>query len=72
MTGDDRTEDGMRLIRESVMQEIGYLQGRLGLDRVILVLEEGPVVPSNFDGICLQFKHGQISSIFDRLAGELK
>lgn len=72
MTGDDETIDGVDRVRENVMHEIGYFQGRLGLDRVILIREKGVSIPSNLGGIVyLPFKKGRISAVFDKLAAEL-
>jgi Predicted nucleotide-binding protein containing TIR-like domain len=72
MTGDDALKKGGRRVRENVMHEIGYFQGRLGHERVILVREEGVSIPSNLGGVVyLQFKRGRISSVFKDLAAEL-
>jgi hypothetical protein len=73
MTGDDPTVDGEARVRENVMHEIGYFQGCLGLDRVLLLREEGVSMPSNLGGIVyLQFKKGGIASTFNRLEAELR
>lgn len=42
--------DGTWQGRQNVIHEIGYFQGRLGWNRAIIVVEEGVVLPSNFDG----------------------
>ncbi|MCK9397153.1 MAG: nucleotide-binding protein [Methylobacter sp.] len=73
MTGDDAAAEGAARVRENVMHEIGYFQGRLGLDRVILVREEGVSMPSNLGGIVyLQFTKGNVTTVFEALAAELK
>ena len=72
MTGDDLTVDGAARVRENVMHEIGYFQGRLGLDRVILLREEGVSMPSNLGGIVyIPFTKGKIASVFESLIREL-
>jgi predicted nucleotide-binding protein len=50
MTGDDRVGEEVRA-RENVMHEIGFFQGRYGLDRVCLLYEQGVNRPSNIHGL---------------------
>ncbi|MFL6233292.1 MAG: TIR domain-containing protein [Thermoanaerobaculia bacterium] len=72
MTGEDLGVDGNLRVRENVMHEIGYFQGRLGLDRVSLLHEEGVSIPSNLGGIVyFPFASGNIASVFGRLMREL-
>ena len=72
MTGDDGSLAGPARVRENVMHEIGFFQGRLGLDRVVLVYEEGVSMPSNLGGIVyLPFVRGQIESVYGKLVREL-
>ena len=72
MTGDDLTAEGGARVRENVMHEIGFFQGRLGLDRVILLREEGVSIPSNLGGIVyLPFNKGDITPTLDLIAAEL-
>jgi len=71
MTGDDAMRKGAKRVRENVMHEIGYFQGRLGLNRVVLVREEGVSMPSNLGGmVWLSFHRGSIADVFPKLANE--
>ena len=65
MSGDDLTVDDQVRVRENVMHEIGYFQGRYGRDRVILLHEEGVNVPTNLGGIaCVAFPKGSVEAGF--------
>lgn len=72
MSGDDRTGNGAKRVRENVMHEIGFFQGRLGINRVVLLRESGVSIPSNLSGIVwLAFRRGNIASVFEKLVNEL-
>lgn len=51
MTGEDLTVDDEVRVRENVMHEIGFFQGRYGSERVCLMREEGVNIASNLKGI---------------------
>jgi predicted nucleotide-binding protein len=51
MTGEDQTAGGSMRARENVVHELGYCQGALGIDRTIILLEEGVSEPSNIAGL---------------------
>jgi len=51
MTGEDLTNDGEIRARENVMHEIGYFQGKFGLQNVVLLHEQGVNIPSNIHGL---------------------
>lgn len=51
MTGEDLLENDEVRARENVLHEIGFFQGKLGLDKVVLLLEEGVNIPSNIHGL---------------------
>lgn len=73
MTGDDVTDHGEARVRENVMHEIGYFQGRYGRGRVIFLYEEGVNVPSNLAGVVYSpFPKGRVSACFHLLQRELK
>lgn len=73
MTGDDVTEQGEPRVRENVMHEIGFFQGRYGRDRVILLHENNVNVPTNLSGVVYSaFPHGSIEACFHLLQRELK
>lgn len=50
LTKANQQADGSWQGRQNVVHEIGYVQGALGWDRAIVVVEEGVVLPSNLDG----------------------
>lgn len=73
MTGDDLDADGQSKARENVIHEIGYFQGRYGLDRVVLLHEDGVNIPSNIHGVVYTpFAKGAISACTGLLSRELK
>jgi hypothetical protein len=72
MTGDDKNEDGTPISRENVMHEIGYFQGRFGLDKVCILHEQGVNIPTNLSGIAyIGFVRGSIESTFYKLKREI-
>jgi predicted nucleotide-binding protein len=72
MTGDDVIGDDLPRARENVIHEIGYFQGRYGLDRVALLYEDGTNIPSNISGLAyIAFPKGLISASLSTLQREL-
>lgn len=72
MSGDDKNETGAVKVRENVMHEIGFFQGRYGIENVCLVYENGVSVPSNLSGIVyLPYERGGIESVFHKLSKEI-
>jgi predicted nucleotide-binding protein len=51
MTGEDNAGDGSLRARENVVHEVGLFQGRLGLRRAIVLLEDGCSEFSNINGL---------------------
>ncbi|MFH1493363.1 MAG: nucleotide-binding protein [Pseudomonadota bacterium] len=73
MTGDDLDAAGQARARENVIHEIGFFQGKYGLDRVCLLHEEGVSIPSNIQGLVYTpFPKGMVSASFGVLSRELK
>ena len=73
MTGDDVISDGEIRARENVMHEIGFFQGKYGLEKVCLLHEEGTNIPSNIHGLVyIPFPKSIISSTLGSLSRELK
>jgi predicted nucleotide-binding protein len=74
MTGDDDTGEGERpRARENVMHEIGFFQGRYGLENVCLLYEEGTSIPSNIHGLVyIPFPKGRIETTLGDLRRELE
>jgi len=73
MTGDDMTNQDEARVRENVMHEIGYFQGRYGRNRVVLLHEESVNVPTNLAGVAyVPFPKGNVEAGFHVLQRELK
>lgn len=73
MTGDDVANGNEARVRENVMHEIGFFQGRYGRHAVILLHEEGVNTPTNLGGIAyIPFPKGSVESGFHVLQRELK
>lgn len=73
MTGDDLDAAGQARARENVIHEIGFFQGKYGLDRVCLLHEEGVSIPSNIHGLVYTpFPKEMVSASFGVLIRELK
>jgi hypothetical protein len=61
MTGDIQGNDGKLYCRPNVYHELGFLMKHIGTDRVIIVREEGIVIPSNIqDVIRVEFSKDKI------------
>lgn len=66
ITGDDETKSGSKRARQNVIHEIGFLQGKLSRNRVLLCLEEGVESFSNISGLVYtQFPKNHIESIYE-------
>ncbi|WP_438944899.1 TIR domain-containing protein [Sediminibacterium sp.] len=73
MTGDDIISDEEVQARENVMHEIGFFQGKFGLDKVCLLYEEGVNIPSNIHGLVyIPFPKNVVEATFGALAREVK
>ena len=73
MTGDDIANEGEIRARENVIHEIGYFQGKYGLEKVVLLHENGVNIPSNIHGIIyISFPKDTIKVAFGELTRELK
>lgn len=72
MTGDDIVGEEVRA-RENVMHEIGYFQGKYGLQNVTLLHEEGVNIPSNIHGLVyIPFPKDTVEATFGAIYRELK
>lgn len=72
MTGDDIVGEEVRA-RENVMHEIGFFQGKYGLQNVTLLHEEGVNIPSNIHGLVyIPFPKDTVEATFGALTRELK
>ena len=68
MTAEDEHADSTLHARENVVHEVGLLQGRLGMRRAIILLEDGCKVFSNVHGLsCIPFPSGRISAVFEAI-----
>lgn len=73
MTGDDAFGSGPARARENVMQEIGFFQGKFGLENVCILYEEGTSIPSNIRGLVyIPYPKGLVTAAFGVLARELR
>jgi predicted nucleotide-binding protein len=73
MTGDDVANADESRVRENVMHEIGFFQGRYGRTFVILLHEDGVNIPTNLAGVVyVPFPKGSIDSGFHVLHRELR
>lgn len=67
-TADDETKDGFGRARQNVVHEIGLFQGRLGFNRVVLMMQEGIEGFSNIAGLqVIRFSGNRIDSGFYEL-----
>ncbi|GAB3169501.1 hypothetical protein GCM10027059_34520 [Myceligenerans halotolerans] len=73
LTAEDLTPDGRRLARQNVVHEVGLFQGRYGLDRVVLLVEEGcDFVPTAAEARTITFPPGKIQSALYKLEVALR
>lgn len=73
MTGDDVANEVEARVRENVMHEIGFFQGRYGRSFVVLLHEEGVNIPTNLSGVAyVPFPKGNIEAGFHVVQRELK
>lgn len=72
MTGDNVANEDESRVRENVMHEIGFFQGRYGRTGVILMHEDGVNIPANLSGVAyIPFPKGSIEAGFHVLQREL-
>jgi hypothetical protein len=68
MTAEEEHSDLTVHARPNVIHEVGLFQGRLGLRRAIVVLEEGCSEFSNITGLGqIRFARGSIASVFEEI-----
>ncbi len=73
MTGDDQADSAAPRVRENVMHEIGFFQGKFGLANVCLLHEEGVSIPSNIHGVVyIPFPKDLVIATFGLLTRELR
>lgn len=73
MTGDDVANEDEARVRENVMHEIGFFQGRYGRSFVVLLHEDGVNIPTNLSGVAyVPFPKGTIEAGLHVLQRELK
>lgn len=73
LTRSDKQDDGTWHGRQNVIHELGFVQGALGWDRAVIVVEEGVVLPSNLDGTQqVRFREGHIREAEGEVAAHLR
>lgn len=73
LTAEDKTSEGATRARQNVIHEIGLFQGRIGFNKVVLLLQEGTEEFSNIAGLqYIPFSKDNIQHTFYELQGVLK
>lgn len=68
MTAEDEHADQTLHARENVVHELGLFQGKLGMRRAIILLEQGCEVFSNVHGLTyISFPRGHIAASFEEI-----
>lgn len=68
MTAEDEHADATVHARENVVHEIGLFQGRLGMRKAIILLEEGCAEFSNIHGLSyIPFPRGHVSAVYEEI-----
>jgi predicted nucleotide-binding protein len=68
MTAEEEHGDGRMHARMNVVHEVGLFQGRLGLHRAIVLLEDGCAEFSNIEGLSqIRFPRGDITARFEEV-----
>ena len=68
MTAEDEQPDGKLRARMNVIHEVGLFQGRLGLKKAIILLEDGCEKFSNIHGVLeIRFPKGEIRAAFEEI-----
>lgn len=73
MTGDDTMADGSRRARQNVIHEAGISHGRLGFDKVALLIEDDVERFSNIDGVqYIQYNPNRVTDCLHLVGGFLE
>jgi hypothetical protein len=68
MTAEDEHSDATVHARENVVHEVGLFQGKLGMQRAIILREDGCQVFSNIHGLTyIGFPRGRIGATFEEI-----
>ncbi len=73
LTGEDKTNAGKMRARQNVVHETGLFQGKLGINRAIILLEKGVEEFTNVSGInYVPFRRNRISDTFKPIIATLR
>ena len=73
MTGDDVANADEVRVRENVIHELGFFQGKYGRSKVVLLHEDGVNIPTNLAGVAyVPYPKGTIRAAFHVLQRELR
>ncbi len=73
ITADDEQSDPKPEVRQNIIHEIGFLQGKFGPENVLVLKESGMDGYTEATGIeYAEFESGNISSAFSRIREELE
>ena len=68
MTAEEERDDGTVHARMNVVHEVGLFQGRLGIRKAIVLLEQGCSEFSNITGLSqIRFPKGDVSARFEEI-----
>jgi predicted nucleotide-binding protein len=73
MTGEDELSNRRLRARENVIHEIGFCQGALGIDRTIILMQEGISEPTNIQGLTqIRFPAGRLIDVEPKIIEALE
>jgi len=73
LTADDVTKEGGVRARQNVIHELGYFQGLLGRERVVILAEQGVEWLSNLGGLeCIQFRGSELKATYEDIRAALE
>jgi predicted nucleotide-binding protein len=72
MSAEDEQVDGSFSARNNVIHEVGLFQGKLGMNKAIIILEEGCNIFSNIHGLTVIPFKDKISNCFEDIRDVLK
>jgi len=73
MTAEDQQTNGTIRTRQNIVHEIGFWQGNLGRENVLILRQNNAELFSNISGIVYEFfRENDIKSTFERIRKEVE